>query len=108
MSNQDIAHDDTANKTSSPISSFGESDTGHGRKAVRMGVTWGIIASSFALLIWWKLRAVTNTPRSAYAEPKAIFPPAKKYDPAPDPAAPLPDVPNQNVPEQLQVDSAAD
>ncbi len=49
----------------------------------KRGLTWCVIAmSSFALLIWAKLRLVTGVPRTAYAVPDE-----NKSKPAPTPAA---------------------
>jgi hypothetical protein len=37
----------------------------------KRGATWFLVAlSTFALLIWAKLRLVTGVPRTAYAEPE--------------------------------------
>lgn len=43
----------------------------------KRGATWFLVAlSTFALLIWAKLRLVTGVPRTAYAEPERAPKPA--------------------------------
>jgi len=42
-----------------------------GKDKAKRGLTWCLVAmSTFALLIWAKLRLVTGVPRTAYAVPE--------------------------------------
>lgn len=63
----------TPTQSSEPAFAFGSTQQQRGGKAqpVRAFAALALVGCmGFAMLIWYKLRVVTNVPRTAYAEPK--------------------------------------
>jgi len=60
-----------------------------GKDNGKRGLTWCLVAmSTFALLIWAKLRLVTGVPRTAYAVPEETPKPQPAVDKHPGSATP--------------------
>jgi hypothetical protein len=63
----------TPKQSSEPAFAFANANPGTAAKAqpVRVFATLALVGCmGFAMLIWYKLRVVTNVPRTAYAEPE--------------------------------------
>ncbi len=74
----------TPTQSSEPAFAFGSTQPQRGGKTqpVRAFAALALVGCmGFAMLIWYKLRVVTNVPRTAYAEPKdQVLQPAEEME----------------------------